>query len=114
LIRDDKLLLAFSYISRYENNNSPHSRNKIIIERFFENAVSFIDIDKADVVESRANNIMRCGVKAKDALHISCAIEACCNFFITTDDGILKKYNGEEIRVCSPFEFINLWEDVYA
>jgi hypothetical protein len=50
--------------------------------------------------------------KAKDALHISCAIEANCNFFITTDDGILKKYKNGEIKVCSPIEIINLWEDL--
>jgi predicted nucleic acid-binding protein len=111
LIRDRKLLLVFSYISRYENGNSPHSRNKIMLEKFFENAVSYVDIDVADIIEIRANEIMKYGVKAKDALHISCAIEAKCDFFITTDDGILKKYKNGNIKVCSPVEFINIWEE---
>ena len=114
LIKNGKLLLAFSYISRYENGNCPYSRNKTIIEKFFENEVSFVDIDKADIIENRANKIMKYGVKAKDALHISCAIEAKCDFFITTDDGILKKYKNGDIEVCSPVEFINLWEDFYV
>jgi len=105
------LLLAVSYVSRYENGNSPYSKNKITIEKFFENATTYIDIDKADLIEKRANEIMKYGVKAKDALHISCAIEAKCDYFITTDDGILRKYRTGDIKVCSPIEFINIWED---
>jgi predicted nucleic acid-binding protein len=111
LIRDGFLSLAISYVSRYENWNSPHSKNKITIEKFFENAKTYVDIDKADIIECKANDIMKYGVKSKDALHISCAIEASCDYFITTDDGILKKYKTGEIEVCSPVEFINIWED---
>ena len=88
LIHSGDLLLAVSYVSRYENGNSPHSKNRITIERFFKNATTFVDIDKADIIEDKANEIMECGVKAKDALHISCAIEAECDYFITTDNGI--------------------------
>jgi len=111
LIQDGYLTLAISYVSRYENGNTPYSKNKITIEKFFENATIFIDIDKADIIEKKANEIMRYGVKSKDALHISCAINAVCDYFITTDDGILKKYKTGEIKVCSPVEFINILED---
>ena len=111
LIRDGSLQLAISYVSRYENGNSPYSKNKIIIENFFENATTIIDIDKADIIEIKANEIMKCGVKSKDALHIACAIEASCDCFITTDDEIFKKYKSGEITVCSPVEFINIWEE---
>jgi len=111
LIRDGALCFAFSYVSRYENWNSPYAKNQITIERFFENATTYIDIDKADTIEQKAIEIMRYGVKSKDALHISCAIEATCEYFITTDDEILKKYKTGAINVCSPIEFINIWED---
>ena len=111
LIHDDCLLLAISYISRYENWNSPHSKSKITIEKFFEKASTLIDIDKADIIERKADNIMKCGVHSKDALHIACAVEAACDYFITTDDRILKKYTTDEIKVCSPVEFITIWED---
>ena len=111
MIHGKNMLLAVSYVSRYENGNSPHSRNRITIEKFFENAATFIDIDKADIIEEKANEIMKFGVKSKDALHISCAIAAECDYFITTDDEILKKYKTGDIKVCSPVEFINIWED---
>ena len=107
LICEGKLLLAFSYISRYD-----WARNKTTTEKFFENAISYVDVDVADIIEIKANEIMKHGVKAKDALHIACAIEAKCNFFITTDDGILKKYKSGDIKVCSPVEFINIWEEL--
>ena len=61
------------------------------------------------IIEEKANEIMKYGIYAKDALHISCAIEATCDYFITTDDRILKKYRTNEINVCSPIEFINIW-----
>ena len=111
LIHDGSLSLAVSYVSRYENGNSPHLKNRITIEKFFECATTFIDIDKADTIEKKANEIIKYGLKAKDALHISCAIEAKCDYFITTDDGVLKKCNTGEIKVCSPVEFVNIWED---
>ena len=112
LIQDGYLILAISYISRYENWNSPYSKNKITIAKFFENATIIVDIDKADIIEEKANEIMKYGVKSKDALHLACAIEAACDYFITTDDGILKKYKAGEIKVCSPVEFINILEDI--
>jgi len=111
MIRDGSLLLAISYVSLYENWNSPYSRNKITVNKFFEIATTFVDIDKADIIEQKANEIVKIGVKSKDALHISCAIEAACDYFITTDNEILKKYRTGEIKVCSPVEFINIWED---
>jgi predicted nucleic acid-binding protein len=111
LIYDGCLLLAISYVSHYENANSPCLKNKITIGKFFDYATTFVDIDKADIIEKRADEIVKYGVKAKDALHVSCAIEAGCNWFITTDDGILKKYRTGELKVCSPVEFINNWED---
>ena len=111
LIRNGSLSLAISYVSQYENWNSPYLKNKITIEKFFENATTLVDVDKADVIEWKADEIINCGVKPKDALHLACAIEAACDYFITTDDGILKKYRTGEIKVCSPIEFINIWED---
>ncbi|MCD4693261.1 MAG: hypothetical protein K8R79_10125 [Calditrichales bacterium] len=37
---------------------------------------------------------MKKGLKSKDALHVSCAIEADCEYFITTDDKLIKNMNS--------------------
>jgi len=49
---------------------------------------------------------MKYNIKSNDAIHLACAMEADCNYFITTDDGILKNFIGKAIRVCSPIDFI--------
>lgn len=42
----------------------------------------------------------------------ACAIDANCDYFITTDDAIIKKMSASRlIKVRNPIEFINLTED---
>jgi len=110
LVVDHRLLLVCSYINRYENARCPQIEHRTSIEKFFHNAKVFVDSDKSEVVERRANEIMKFKIKANDAIHLSCAIEGGCDYFITTDDGILKKYKSFDVTVCSPIEFLKLLE----
>ena len=51
------------------------------------------------------------GLKPKDALHIACAKEAGCHYFLTTDDIILKRMTDKKgILVLNPIDFIKLIE----
>ncbi|GHV87435.1 hypothetical protein AGMMS50255_7310 [Spirochaetia bacterium] len=106
VILEKKADLAYSYMSEYENNDNPDGEHRAIIARFLQNAVSYVDYSKADVVETRAADIMNYGIKHKDAIHLSSAIEAQCDCFITTDDGILRNYKGTDIKVCSPVDLV--------
>ena len=64
------------------------------------------------MVISNAKQMEKIGVRPKDALHMACAIDADCDYFITTDDGILKKMaDCNLIKVCNPIEIINLTEE---
>ena len=56
-----------------------------------------------------AVTIERTGVKHKDACHVACAIIAECDYFISTDDRLLKYVS--DIKVVNPIEFINGWEE---
>ena len=49
------------------------------------------------------------GVKEKDAYHVACAIVAKCNYFITTEDRLLK-YQSEKVDLVTPEEFIRRME----
>ena len=56
---------------------------------------------------SRGSEIMSFGVKKKDALHLACAERAECDWFLTTDRGILKKIrNLGEMRVANPVDYV--------
>jgi predicted nucleic acid-binding protein len=50
---------------------------------------------------------MTSGVKQMDALHLACAEAAGCDWFLTTDGGILKKIRTlGNLRIANPIDFI--------
>jgi len=110
LIGNARLELAYSYMSVFENRNNPDDDNSKIIEDFFAYAAFFVDPNQEKTIENRAEQIKNKGIKRKDAIHLACAIEAECDYFITTDDMILKRYADKDIKVCSPVEFLTLGE----
>jgi len=113
LIADQKLALACSYMSLYENNDNPHEERRSSIADFFGYVSQFTDYDKVKEVETKAAEIMEYGIENKDAIHIACAIAAGSNYFITTDDELTKKYIGNEISICGPIDFIKILEEQY-
>jgi len=114
LIKEGKLELVYSYISEFENGNSLNQENRISVKNFFRFSTAFVDIDKAEEVERLANDIVKIGLKSKDALHIACAIIGKCDYFLTTDKEILKKYKSEKILVSSPITFLTISEVSYV
>ncbi len=47
------------------------------------------------------------GLKGKDALHLACAIAMRCDYFLTTDNDLIKKSFGiADINVTDPVTFI--------
>ncbi len=110
-VRYGKIELATSYILAYENNRNPHVDNRISIGNFINDFTSvFIDIDQVDEVISMAAEIMQSGgLKEMDASHIACAIKAECDYFLTTDDRILK-YHSDKIEIMNPIEFLKVLE----
>ncbi len=97
--------LIWSYILDYENSQNPHEERR-------EEISEWKTIAKFYTMESESLLVLmrqfeKQGFKSTDALHISCAIEAKCDYFITVDKGILKKRDFiKEIRIRNPIEFI--------
>ena len=101
-----ELQLAWSYILEYENAANPFSERKETIKNWKKYAVA--DTSETINIISTAEQLFKKGIKSKDALHVACAIELNCDFFITTDKAIIKKLtNFESINVISPVDFIN-------
>jgi predicted nucleic acid-binding protein len=50
---------------------------------------------------------MNKNIRPKDALHLACAIEAECNFFITTDGKVLNK-SIRNIIILDLIDFIKM------
>ncbi len=110
MITEKKLDLAYSYMSRYENSQNPFLIRRDAISDFFKNAIIYIDEENADIINEKAAKIMETGIKYKDAVHISCAIFAKADVFLSTDTRLLK-YKSDEIILMNPLIFVNEMEE---
>ena len=80
-----------------------------LIASYQENAVGYVGGNCKKEIEVKATEIMKAGVKFKDACHVASAIYAECEYFISTDIRLLK-YNTQEIKMVTPIEFITEME----
>jgi len=106
-ILQKKYELAWSYMMDYEISFNPFIDRKIQILKWKNLAI--VDINESKEVIRLANEIKMKNIKPKDSLHLSCAIKADCNFFITTDGKILNK-TIDNITILDPIDFIKLPE----
>lgn len=106
MIREGSYELVSSYMLRYECINSPFMDRKRAIIQFIDKYADYIvDVDRKNLIEERAQDIMSTGIKFKDACHVASAIFAGCDYFISTDKRLLR-YKSEEIKLVSPVEFL--------
>jgi len=111
-IKNNEVDLCWSYILDIENNNNPFIERKKEIEKW--KSIALHDIEENEAILFNMNRLINSGFKPLDSLHISCAIELKCNFFLTVDKGILKKSNlVSDIIIISPIDLIFKMEDVH-
>ena len=110
LVKNKKLNLVTSYVLWYENSQNPYETKRMAISEFLrKNSAEYIDIDKMDIIKSKAEEIMKTGIKMKDAYHVACALYSSCDYFLSTDDRLLK-YKTSEIQMLTPIDFIRRLE----
>lgn len=95
-VRFGILELIWSYILDYKNLQNPHEERK-------EEISEWRKIAKENILESEAllvrmRDMEKQGIKSTDALHISCAVEAKSDYFITVDKGIPDKKDSIKIK----------------
>ena len=104
-IREGTLELAWSYVLDFENTANPFEERRTTISRWWPYAT--IDVEETATILQKANTLTEFGLKAKDALHIACAMAGECAYFLTTDDEILRR--GKDvwgITVLDPTAFV--------
>ncbi|MEA1929137.1 MAG: PIN domain protein [Candidatus Auribacterota bacterium] len=97
--------LIWSYILDYENSKNPFQERLEQIKKW--RVYSEIDIEEDSEIVGIATQISQHGIKKMDSLHLACAIKAKADYFLTTDDEIMKKAKLiKGIRVIDPIGFI--------
>ena len=103
-MRDGVLEYVWSSVLDFEISKSRFLDRSLQIMPWAKGAVINVQID--DSIRFRAKEFEANGLKAMDALHVACAEAAECDWFFTTDRGILKKArNLISMRVANPVEF---------
>ena len=111
LIKENKLNLVTSYVLDYENSNSKYYMKMDAIKQFMNtNSKIYVGSKRISEVEKLASEIQETGIKEKDSLHIACAIIAECDYFVSTDDRLLK-YKTDKIKLVTPMDFITKLEE---
>jgi predicted nucleic acid-binding protein len=106
-IKLGELLLIWSYILDFENSQNPFAERQQAIAKW--QYLASIDIDETTALLENARFFVASGIKPKDALHVACAIEGQADYFLSTDDKLLKKLATlNRITAMNPVDFIKV------
>jgi predicted nucleic acid-binding protein len=101
--------LAWSYILDFENAANPFEERRTAVSLW--KVRSVIDVIETPELLENARSLVTRGLRSKDALHVACAIEAGCEYFLTTDDALLKKLSlHPQIIAADPTAFVRSTE----
>jgi len=106
-IRDGKYSLCWSFMLDYENGKNPYEEKRNMITPWKGIANDFCP--PSEIILLRGKEIMESGIKNEDALHIACAMEKRCEYYITTDDRLTNK-SIEGIEIINPIDFVRKTE----
>ena len=108
-IKEGVLELVWSYILDYENGKNPYEEKRLSISPWKEIATSCVTEETEDILLF-AETLAAKGIKIYDALHISCAVAAQCEYYLTTDKKLLNT-PIPEIKIVNPIVFVNEMEE---
>lgn len=112
LIKSKELLLVWSFLLTYENSLNPSEDIKMEIEKL--SSLASENVDSSEDIRKKAKEYELIGIKPRDAIHISCALNSGADYFVTCDDKILRKTDelGLNLLILNPIDFIKEVEGV--
>lgn len=109
-IEEGSINLIWSSVVDYENSKSPNQEQRDWVHSWKD--YSMIEVEATKKVHDESKSLIEFGLRSKDALHVASAIAGKANYFVTTDDGILKKRDRiSSIKVLSPVELLDIIEN---
>lgn len=112
-IRAGQLHLVWSFILDFENAANPYPNQRESIHEWKHLATE--NVYALESIHTRANMLGKSlAIKAKDALHLACALHSQCEYLLTTDRIFIKRTSElNEILVLNPLDFIQRMEVFY-
>lgn len=111
LIKEKKIELAWSYLLETENDKNPFPERHLSISEW--KNIACIGIEESEEILNKSESYFKIGVKPMDAIHLACAVFTSCKYFLTTDNGIIKKAKSiNDIKILNPIEFVKDLEEI--
>lgn len=103
LVETNAVEMASSSVLDYENSRNPFPLRQQWMERQLQLANSYQTVD--DQIAERATELVQQGLGEVDAFHVACAEAAGSDYFLTCDDRLIRRYQGQ-LRAINPVNFI--------
>lgn len=104
-ILQKRVELIWSYVNESENRVHPHEESRRSILRWKVISV-FIVLESEKILEN-SKKLVELGLDVRDALHLASAVEAKVDYFLTTDDKLIRKVTEfEGVVVLNPREAV--------
>lgn len=108
MIESHAVTLVTSSVLAYENSFNPDELAHDWVLRCVRLAQHSQPVNPD--IKWRAEALEKAGFGAVDALHLACAEAADCDYFVTCDDRLVRRYRKHRARlkVCNPVEFVEM------
>jgi len=102
-----QIALATSSILAFENSNNPFRPR----QQWVNYCTNYAKLHQTanENIKKRAKQLEKNAIKSMDALHVACAEAMECDYFLSCDDRLLKRYKDHLLQVKNPVEFIFLF-----
>ena len=109
-IKQHQIDLIWSYILDFENEQNPFEERQRAIAKWKARAI--ITIEETPSLLTITTLLVEIGLSAKDALHVACAIEGQADYFVTTDDKLIKKLvSFREMKAINLVDLVGLVDE---
>lgn len=105
-IREGAYDLIWSDVLDYENMKNPFEDRRDTISPWRNIATEIISSEMEDTLALAESLCKKHNFKSYEALHIACAIQANCSYFITTDNKLIRE-DVSQIKIVNPMMFID-------
>lgn len=99
LIDNQEIEIVSSDALNYEMEKNPFLDKKEFVRFYLEKGKTYLELNES--ILKRSLDIEKMKIKGIDAIHVSLSELNSIDYFLTVDDGILKKYSGS-LKILNP------------
>jgi hypothetical protein len=79
-----------------------------ILEFVNKHSSFFVGVERENETKLISQDIIKTGIKQKDAIHLACSVIAESDYFVTTDKRVIN-CKSDLIKTINPIEFVKIW-----